>query len=335
MTPAKRRELLLNVGLALVMFLGMCVAAELGLRYVLLRRYNPFQADEALGVRLKSDFDGAYPRVRVRTDRHGRRIPGDQEGDASGRYLFVGDSVTFGFSMLARDSFPSLVGEILGSRADATVAAVPGYNLEQALGLARESVQRARAEFVVYGLVVNDVGSALSPATYEGLNPHAARAREGGFLAQSAFVAFVQRRLNRLSSRFAGPETEQRSANVVRRYPDDLPAGADAAFRTQWLELESFQRQLGVPVFVLVAPFALQVYEEPGDRGLQEYVETLCAGSNLICLDPLEHFLAHSDEPLFTEGSSYHYNRAGHALLARWLAGRLVDQPTDSPAPSH
>jgi len=330
MTSAKRRELLLNIGLALGMFLVMCVAAELGLRYVLLSKYNPFEPDAALGVRLKRDFDGAYPRVRVRTDAYGRRIPGDQEGDATGRYLFIGDSVTFGFSMLARESFPALVGEQLGKRADATVAAVPGYNLEQALGLARENVQLARPDFIVYGLVVNDVGSALAPATYEGLDPAAARARGGGFLAQSAFVAFVQRRLTRLSMRFAEPETEQRARNVVREYPSDLPAGTDAAFRAQWLDLESFQRQVGVPVFVFVAPFAFQVYEEPGMRGLQDYVDTLCAGSNLTCLDPLELFLANSNEPLFTRGSSYHYTQAGHALLADWLARRLIG-PEDSP----
>ncbi len=329
MTSAKRRELLLNIGLALGMFLAMCVAAELGLRYVLLRKYNPFQPDAALGVRLKHDFDGAYPRVRVRTDAHGRRIPGDQEGDATGRYLFIGDSVTFGFSMLARESFPALVGERLGDRADATVAAVPGYNLEQVLGLARESVQLARPEFVIYGLVVNDVGSALSSATYESLDPHAARAREGGFLAQSAFVAFVQRRLTRLSSRFAEPETEQRTSNVVREYPDDLPPGTDEAFRAQWFELESFQREVEVPVFVFVAPFAFQVYQEPGLRGLQDYVEELCADSNLTCLDPLDLFLANSDEPLFTGGSSYHYNQAGHVLLADWLVGRLIAQAAE------
>ncbi len=325
MTSAKRRELLLNIGLALGMFLAMCVVAELGLRYVLLSKYNPFQPDAELGVRLKSDFDGTYPRVRVRTDHFGRRVPGDQEGDATGRYLFVGDSVTFGFSMPAGESFPALVGELLGNRADATVAAVPGYNLEQVLALARESVRRVRPDFIVYGLVVNDVGSALSPATYEGLDPHAARAREGGFLAQSAFVAFVQRRLNRLSLRFGEPETEQRSDNVVREYPEDLPPGADEAFRAQWLELERFQGEVDVPVFVFVAPFAFQVYEEPGARGLQNYIDGLCAGSNLVCLDPLELFLANSERPLFTGGSSYHYNQDGHALLADWLVGQLGD----------
>lgn len=324
MTSAKRRELLLNTALAMGVFLAMCVAAELGLRYVLLSKYNPFQPDAELGVRLKSDFDGTYPRVRVRTDHYGRRIPGDQESDATGKYLFVGDSVTFGFSIPARESFPALVAARLGNRAAATVAAVPGYNLEQVLGLARESVQLARPDFIVYGLVVNDIGSALSPATYESLDPHAARAREGGFLAQSAFVAFIQRRLNRLSLRFTEPEPEQRTSNVVRKYPGDLPPGADAAFRAQWLDLENFQRQVDVPLFVFVAPFALQVYEDPGTRGLQDYVEMLCIGSNLICLDPLEIFLANSGAPLFTEGSSYHYNQAGHALLAGWLVSRLT-----------
>lgn len=319
MTTAKRRELMLKTGLALGVFLAMCVAAELGLRYVLLTKYNPFRPDATLGVRLKPDFDGTYPHVRVRTDHHGRRIQGDQQGDADGRYLFIGDSVTFGFSMLAEDSFPALLADRLSTGVDATVAAVPGYNLEQTLGLARENVRLAKPEFVVYTLVLNDVTSAKFPATYESLDPHAARGRSGGFLAQSLFVTVVQRRLNRLSLRFAEPETEQRTSNVVREYPADLPARVDEAFRAQWFDLESFQRQVDVPLYVLVSPFAFQVYVEPGTRGLQDYVEALCVGSNLICLDPLELFVANSDEPLFTVGSSYHYTQAGHDLLADWL----------------
>jgi len=319
MTSAKRRELVLNIGLALGMFLAMCVAAELGLRYVLLSKYNPFQPDTELGVRLKSDFDGTYPRVRVRTDHYGRRIPGEQLGDATGRYLFIGDSVTFGFSMLAKDSFPALVGSRLGNGADATVAAVPGYNLGQAVALANESARLTKPEFVVYTLVVNDLGSADSPATYESLDPAAARAQEGGFLAQSAFVAFVQRRLNRLSSRLAEPETEQRTSNVVRDYAAELPPGVRRAFRGQWIELQSLQNRLGVPVYVLIAPFAYQVYEEPGLRALQDYVDVMCEDSDLICIDPLPLFLQNNDKPLFTGGSSYHFNEAGHALLTNLL----------------
>ncbi len=329
MTPAKRRELLLNIGLAAGMFLGLCVAAEFALRYFLLSKYNPFEPDAALGARLKSDFEGAYPRVAVRTDRHGNRVPLDQDIAASGRYLFIGDSVTFGFSVAAEQAFPVLIGASLGAPADATIAAVPGYNLGQAIGLARESIERVRPELVIYTLVVNDLGSALSPTTYAGLNPHAARAAEGGFLATSAFVAFVQRRARRLSTRFraAGPEPEQSADNVVRDYRAELPAAVDAAFREQWAELEALQREVGVPMYVVIAPYALQVNEEPGLTGLQDYVAALCVASNLRCLDPLELFVANAESELFTPGSSYHFSTIGHALLSDWLVPRLTATP--------
>ena len=68
MTSAKRRELLLNTARAMGVFLAMCVAAELGLRFVLLSKYNPFQPDAELGVRLKSDFDGTALTVSRSTD---------------------------------------------------------------------------------------------------------------------------------------------------------------------------------------------------------------------------------------------------------------------------
>jgi hypothetical protein len=330
MLSAKRREQLLNISLALGILLALCLAAEVGLRWVLLGKYNPFERDARLGVRLKTGYEGAYPRVVVRTDSRGRRVPADQTVDATGRYLFIGDSVTFGFSVPARESFPILIAAQLGDASDATVAAVPGYNLEQALALARQNLQWARPEFVVYGLVVNDLGSALSPATYEGLDPHAARAAEGGFLANSAFVAFVQRRFRRLSSRFSTPEAEQRTDNVVRDFAADLPADVEAAFRQQWGDLEALQREIDVPVFVVIAPYALQVHDDPTQRAMQHYVAGLCAGSNLVCLDPLDQFVANADTPLFTPGSSYHFSTAGHALLAEWLIPRLV-RPTNRP----
>ncbi len=324
MTDSKRRDVLINVALATGIFLGLCVAAEVALRVVLLGKYNPFERDATLGVRLKSDYDGAYPRVRVRTDAHGRRIPADQNVDATGRFLFVGDSVTFGFSIESQYTFPILIADRLGERADATVAAVPGYNLEQVIGLMRENLARVRPEFVVYGLVVNDVNSALTPTTYEALDPSAARAAQGGLLSRSAFAAFLQRRLRRVSLRFiTQPEPEQRADNVIRDYSTQLPRDADAAFRRQWRELEALQREADVPFYVFVAPYALQVDEEPGMRALQDYVAELCVDSPLLCIDPLDEFLDAAGEPLFTAGSSYHYNETGHVLMAEWLLEQL------------
>jgi len=125
----------------------------------------------------------------------------------------------------------------------------------------------------------------------------------------------------------AGPEPEQSADNVVRDYRAELPAAVDAAFREQWAELEALQREVGVPMYVVIAPYALQVNEEPGLTGLQDYVAALCVASNLRCLDPLELFVANAESELFTPGSSYHFSTIGHALLSDWLVPRLTATP--------
>lgn len=321
-----RSKLLANLVLAIASLLVVLVAAELALRFVLLRNLNPFQRDATIGYRLKASFDGVYPRVRVRTDANGHRVPTDQEVDSTGRYLFVGDSVTFGFSVRAEEAFPFLVGERLGDPLAVTNAGVPGYNLEQALALLRESLQRSDPDFVVYGLVVNDVGSASGMMRYEDIDPHAARSGRGGLFARSMLVAFVERRWRRLVSRFDVPEPEQSSANVVRDYDETFELAARRAFDRQWADLEALQRASDVDMYVLICPFSYQVHEDQELNALQEFLQSRCEGSELTCLDPLEIFRQHSGEALFTPGSSYHFSRRGHALLADWLYGRLTDQ---------
>lgn len=142
-------------------------------------------------------------------------------------------------------------------------------------------------------------------------------------LGRSALISFVQRRMRRLTARLGEPETEQTAGNVVRDFASELPVDVQDAFAAQWRDLEALQGELDVPVYVLICPYAHQVYEEPGMRSLQDYVLPLCENSALRCLDPLDEFLAASAEPLFTPGSSYHYNETGHRLLADWLAPRL------------
>ncbi len=319
-----RSNLFANLALATVSLLAVLVTAELALRLVLLRNLNPFQPDAEIGYRLKPSFDGVYPRARVRTDANGHRVPTTQEVESTGRYLFVGDSVTFGFSVRADEAFPYLFGAMLGDPLAVSNAGVPGYNLEQVLTILREDLERTTPELVVYGLVVNDVGSAAGMMRYEDIDPHAARSQSGGLLSSSMLAAFVERRWRRLATRFAAPEPEQTSTNVVRDYGVGFDDAARAAFNRQWAELEALQRASDVDVYVLICPFSYQVHQDQTLSALQDLLASRCETSNLRCLDPLELFRQHSDEELYTSGSSYHFSPRGHALLAEWLRPRLL-----------
>ena len=85
----KARQLATNIGLTLLTLLLLFIVAEVGLRLLLSRNLNPFEPDPELEFRLRSSFDGVYPRTWVRTDSLGRRIPAEQTVDATGRKLFA------------------------------------------------------------------------------------------------------------------------------------------------------------------------------------------------------------------------------------------------------
>lgn len=317
----KGRALAVNLAVAAATVLVLFLAAEAGLRFVFLRQLNPFTPDPEIGYRLKTDFDGVYPRVWVRTDSAGRRVPQDQERDAGGELLFIGDSVTFGFGVAAEDSFPYVVGRALGEPEQVADAAVPGYNLAQSLVLLRENVARERPRLVIFGLVVNDIPGADRAATYEDIDPAAARANRGGFLSWSAFAAFIDRRLRRIEARFDPPPEATTTLADVRDFDAEMTPEAVAAFDAQWRQLEQAQLRLGVPVYVLICPFRQQVEGTSGDA-FQRFAARRCSGGPLVCLDPLGVMRA-AGGTLFNGASSYHYNPRGHRILGTWLAERI------------
>lgn len=320
-----RRDLLVNLAVALSSLLVVALAAELALRYVLLRNLNPFEPDAEIGYRLKRSFQGTYPRTRVRTDDARRRVPASFEGVAGGRYLFVGDSVTFGFGVLAEESFPALFGERLGAADEVANAAVPGYNLGQVLAVLKENMALERPELIVYGLVVNDLYDADSPLGYGDINPHANRMESGGLLSRSLLVAFIQRRWTRLASRFGDPEQARSDSAQIQDFDRELDAATVRAFDRQWQELEQVVSTAGVPVLAVIFPFRQQL-EEPGtSRALQAFAERRCVDSPVRCLDPMDALEAESVAGLFNGSSSFHFNPRGHAIIADWLVARLQD----------
>ncbi len=316
-----RRDLLINVSLAAGSIMLLALAGELALRFVLPNR-NPFERNAEIGYRLKRSFEGTYPWVPVRTDAAGRRVPADFAGVAGGRYLFVGDSVTFGFGVLAEESFPVRFGELVGRPGEVANAAVPGYNLEQVLAVLGDNLARQRPELIVYGLVVNDLYGADSPLGYEDIDPHANRMQAGGLLSRSLLIAFIQRRWTRLARRFGDPEPA-RSGSAVLDFDQELDRATVQAFDRQWAALESIGTTTGIPVVVVVLPFRRQVEQLGTPRALQRFVQARCVDSPIRCLDPIEVLRVQLGDGLFNGTSSFHFNPRGHGIIAAWLIEQL------------
>lgn len=324
----RRESLTLNLSVAVVSVLLTLLAAEGALRFVLASYLNPFRPDPTLEYRLKRNFDGYYPWTPVRTDDAGHRIP---EGTAAstndqGGILFVGDSVTFGFGVRAEEAFPHRVAELVDPPGGVVNAAVPGHNLDQALGILRGELERHKPDLVVYGLCLNDIAGAADPVSYETINPHVRRSRLGGWLSWSALATFVERRLDRL---FADPSPSPQPADelvpLLRDFPSEERAQARIAFSSQWNTLEELQRSAAIPFVVAILPYRQQIFERPDWKAPQEYVLQLCRDGSLACLDAFDAIYAHRDQSLFNGTSSMHFTPRGHEIVAEWLSRELED----------
>lgn len=324
-----RQELaakLLMAGFSLLLTL---LAFEVALRVMLPGSLNPFEPDAEIGFRLKAGFDGAYPRVPVVTDEHRRRLPVGMDRSPSGRVLFVGDSVTFGFGVNAEETFAYRFGELRGVEDHVAVVAVPGYNLAQTVAILREQLELQRPDLVVYGLSVNDIGGASRLVTFADIDPHRNRMEGGGILSRSMLVAFLNRRFQRIGVYFGWVERVDGSAaddifDIERELdPEDL-----AAFRTSWEEFDRLLADAGVPTWTLISPLRSQVEGRSETRALQEYAAALCAESWSRCLNPLPMLRAAGEPVLFNGDSQYHFNPRGHELLAEFLHRELPVEVT-------
>jgi lysophospholipase L1-like esterase len=314
------RVVLVSIGILVAL-----VCAEVGLRLALGRYLNPFEPDDTVGFRLKPNFDGRYPWTPLRTNAQGFRVSASQATPSQRTILFVGDSVTFGFGILAEDSYPTRFGERIGRPGDIVNASVPGYNLEQVVRTIRRVVQEnGKPELIVYGLCLNDIGSAQGISRYEDIDPHARRARGGGLFSRSLLLSVVRRRLDRLRPRPApvGPPSDKE--DLLRDFAAPDVHAQLASFDSEWAELEDLRRTLDVPIVVVVLPYRQQL-AHPDWQAPQQYLQRKCATSPLRCLDPSTALRGHRDEALYTPTSSMHFSPRGSRLLADWLADQLRD----------
>jgi lysophospholipase L1-like esterase len=150
--------------------------AELGLR--LLGLGNPYESEPDAYVRVpdpdvlfapRPGFDGFSEGTRVRINALGLRDaerPTPKPADTA-RLLVLGDSVAFGFGVLAEESFPARLEAGLGRLADGrryevVNAGVVGYNTIQERARLEQVGLRLQPDVVILTFVVNDLLDTFS-----------------------------------------------------------------------------------------------------------------------------------------------------------------------------
>jgi lysophospholipase L1-like esterase len=334
LSPLAARISSVRATTALLALLGLAVPLSLldcGLRPFVEPKNALYQPDRELGWKLVPGAEDEDGGVRVKINEDGLRGPRVTRPKPGGllRILWLGDSVTFGYGVERdEDTFPFRVSEAfrdLGYSLDpeSVNAGVGGYAPWQQLAWLEREGWSYEPDLIVVGFVLNDLTEPLSLVRYGGQGEgwqlaRTARSRLDRWLSASALATFVRDGIATL--RFGrdvklGAQALE-AADVKRLIADpDAPLWQRSWSITEanLVRLFASARGRGVPVVLVIFPYAFQLEAPDALSGPQRRLESIARAANVPALDLLPAFAAHRGE-LFLDQS--HLSVAGHALAA-------------------
>jgi lysophospholipase L1-like esterase len=335
-------------GLALFATAAFLAAAEalarLRFRPEKIEHQGPFEYDRDKIYRLKPNYTGEFARRPVKTNRFGHRDdPLDLRKPAGVvRILAVGDSVTFGHGVDARESFPERLESLFnqcapGRRFEVINTAVPGNSpFQEYVDLTRGF--RFQPDAVILQFTLNDV-----------VEPYQVFRRFGGvgrdyhgvedvsyvhyLLSQrSGLYLFLQEVWNRVRLRDPGgtrlpQKAWQREEYMIRKLfdePDSPPIREAWAECLKWMgRMAEACRKRAIPLVLVLTPSEIQLGQPPDAALPQIRMRDFAEQQGLPCLDVLERIRAEvgSPEDVPVVWRKYfldygHFNAAGHQFVA-------------------
>jgi hypothetical protein len=332
-----------RVASALLALLALVVPLTLldcGLRPFVDPKTTIYARDPELGWKLVPGADDEYGGIRVQVNARGLRGPEVAVPKPPGvfRILWLGDSVTFGHGVArVEDLFPFRVADglsaRLGRRVESVDAGVGGWApWQQRAWLEREGWSYA-PDLVVVGFVLNDLTEPLSLVRYGGQGEgwqlaRSARGQLDRWLSESALVTVL--RTGFVTLRF-GADVRRGAAAAETRDVARLAAEPDAPqWQQSWrltasnLErLFASSRARGVPVALLIFPYAFQLDAPPALAEPQRRVAAIAGASDVPALDLLQPLAARGGA-LFLDAS--HLSVAGHAAASEAIEAFLLER---------
>ena len=241
------------------------------------------------------------------------------------RILFLGDSFTWGASVLFEDAFPQRVERALGRRGErweAVNLAEPGMGtVQQASRLASEGFAYA-PDVVVVGYVLNDSedeNAAEVRRAADWLADRQPAPREPGLLDRSALYRMVGTRIR------ATLENRRRIEGFRSMYAPDYPGwiAAEKALKA----MGGMCRERGVPLVVLVFPlFGNPLDDRYPFADVHARVAQAAAEAGARVVDLLPFYRGLRWEVLVVNGASdEHPNEIAHRIAAQALVRALDD----------
>jgi len=282
-------------------------------------------------------WDGSFYEI----ESHGWRGAEFKPDDAANelRVVAIGDSCTFGKGVEESDSWPrQLERELqarLGPSRRVRIAnlGVNGYSSRDYLEVLETQALALKPHVVVVGYCLNDFPNALKQvdaAVYQGKDSLRAQLswdlrEQLGKLALFRWLRATYYEINR-----------ERDLEQVERLAEKLtsePTNAAATMEREGERLDAMKTLCGsvdAQLLTMLFPYESQVYLERPVAGPGPRLRALMQQRSVRFVDLLEEFRASaraSDPParLFVRGDRYHPNAAGYGIVARSLAGSVLD----------
>lgn len=308
---------------------------------------NPYlKGKAAKGLRQwhKSDFEGRWDGTWYATNSQGMRGPELPERKAPGeiRVVALGDSCTFGKSVVEEDTWPrqleSMLNEELGDKRSAVVANLGcnGYAGKDYITIFKKLGRQLNPDLVVVGYNLNDFPNVLQKIDAKAMKETSTKDRVrklvGGrknldYLnrfsayrwARAIYQESVKSKGWEQAEKMAKGTTLDKELKRANNKAND-PEAMDA-LENELITLRDLTNQAGAKLAIFLFPYESQVYLDSYDRTPIERMAEICERIDVpfVSLDKkFREWAFRSDPPerMYVFGDRYHPLPVGYRIVA-------------------
>ncbi|HEV8337609.1 MAG TPA: SGNH/GDSL hydrolase family protein [Candidatus Polarisedimenticolia bacterium] len=258
------------------------------------------------------------------------------------RFLFLGDSFTFGEGVQDADTYPERFRALLekteayrGMSIEAINLGVGGYDTEQEAALLRDFGLSLTPDWVFVGYCLNDAEPPLFERGPDGKLVRRDREAEAPENLGTAPIPAPWRwlRLTRLA--YLAYRNQRSTAATIAHYRDLYrDDGADYRRTKRALaEIARLGRGAGVPVTVLIFPVFYHLDAGYPFRDLTRQIEAEAGRNQIDAIDLLPWFRGFSGPDLWVHPADQHPNETAHRIVAERLVEYVAAEGVTPPKP--
>lgn len=295
-------------------------AAEMALRAYGFGRAIRYRPDTRLGWVMEPNQSAFNVRGRapVRINALGWRGPEVQIPKPPGslRLLYFGDGTTLNNQTHEAEIWPVRIASTLSARlgrpVESVIAAVPGYQAEQALEIMRTQGRDLAPDRIIFGFCWNDWAPTTMRGTGVGPQAYGENAGEGGIWRRVALRDFSVR-LRTLLHRRAQFRRMARGEGLPAATQD---ADVWSHVRTTLDSIVARAQSIGADCTLVLLPAPVTSYDPPAYAARADSLRSWAAARAVVFVDPSPQFVAAQARGIAPFLDDLHVGPAGQPLIA-------------------